>query len=109
MGFFRISLVNLSCWFLRECLGRSSMSLSKLLHTILLMPAEIELTKEVRRVKLRRNPKDPEGMKKLEPALERLNELRIQHLDQRSEEHTSELQSRLHLVCRLLLEKKKHT
>src|SRR2546422_5812437 len=34
------------------------------------------------------------------------------HLDprarwQRSEEHTSELQSRLHLVCRLLLEKKK--
>src|SRR2546422_4432546 len=31
-------------------------------------------------------------------ALERLK---------RSEEHTSELQSRLHLVCRLLLEKKK--
>src|SRR2546422_7794377 len=29
---------------------------------------------------------------------------------ERSEEHTSELQSRLHLVCRLLLEKKKkHT
>src|SRR5216684_6094888 len=29
--------------------------------------------------------------------------------DVRSEEHTSELQSRLHLVCRLLLEKKKET
>src|SRR2546429_2626593 len=29
--------------------------------------------------------------------------------EQRSEEHTSELQSRLHLVCRLLLEKKKKT
>src|SRR2546429_3256789 len=28
-------------------------------------------------------------------------------VDVRSEEHTSELQSRLHLVCRLLLEKKK--
>src|SRR2546422_7625799 len=28
-------------------------------------------------------------------------------LSARSEEHTSELQSRLHLVCRLLLEKKK--
>src|SRR5690625_5961653 len=28
---------------------------------------------------------------------------------ERSEEHTSELQSRGHLVCRLLLEKKKHT
>src|SRR3989449_1276823 len=31
------------------------------------------------------------------------------HLYARSEEHTSELQSRLHLVCRLLLEKKKKT
>src|SRR2546422_7998332 len=30
-------------------------------------------------------------------------------LVKRSEEHTSELQSRLHLVCRLLLEKKKTT
>src|SRR2546422_7067568 len=30
-----------------------------------------------------------------------------ERLEQRSEEHTSELQSRLHLVCRLLLEKKK--
>src|SRR2546429_6422122 len=30
-----------------------------------------------------------------------------QQQGRRSEEHTSELQSRLHLVCRLLLEKKK--
>src|SRR5687768_17848836 len=30
-------------------------------------------------------------------------------LPRRSEEHTSELQSRLHLVCRLLLEKKNNT
>src|SRR3712207_7347223 len=29
--------------------------------------------------------------------------------EERSEEHTSELQSRQYLVCRLLLEKKKHT
>src|SRR2546422_2639970 len=32
---------------------------------------------------------------------------RVLRLIDRSEEHTSELQSRLHLVCRLLLEKKK--
>src|SRR3989449_7371767 len=31
---------------------------------------------------------------------------RLDTPDKRSEEHTSELQSRLHLVCRLLLEKK---
>src|SRR2546422_7189595 len=32
---------------------------------------------------------------------------RVRERGERSEEHTSELQSRLHLVCRLLLEKKK--
>src|SRR2546422_2059671 len=36
----------------------------------------------------------------------RTHEAPVKHHD-RSEEHTSELQSRLHLVCRLLLEKKK--
>src|SRR3989442_11116795 len=35
------------------------------------------------------------------------NEVGIDLVIQRSEEHTSELQSRPHLVCRLLLEKKK--
>src|SRR2546422_8245161 len=33
--------------------------------------------------------------------------IKIRKAKNRSEEHTSELQSRLHLVCRLLLEKKK--
>src|SRR2546422_2171146 len=36
-------------------------------------------------------------------------ETREYFIPSRSEEHTSELQSRLHLVCRLLLEKKKKT
>src|SRR2546422_3330554 len=35
------------------------------------------------------------------------DQLDLVELVLRSEEHTSELQSRLHLVCRLLLEKKK--
>src|SRR5687768_17898692 len=36
-----------------------------------------------------------------------VNQIRTKLGKNRSEEHTSELQSRLHLVCRLLLEKKK--
>src|SRR2546430_6648716 len=36
-----------------------------------------------------------------------LGVLRLLHVDARSEEHTSELQSQSNLVCRLLLEKKK--
>src|SRR2546422_2100460 len=42
----------------------------------------------------------------LHRSVEKLAESRTYLMD-RSEEHTSELQSRLHLVCRLLLEKKK--
>src|SRR2546429_3545792 len=38
-----------------------------------------------------------------------LGSIALLNLFKRSEEHTSELQSRLHLVCRLLLEKKKHS
>src|SRR3712207_8255660 len=34
-------------------------------------------------------------------------EFAARHVERRSEEHTSELQSRQYLVCRLLLEKKK--
>src|SRR2546422_4097310 len=46
---------------------------------------------------------------RLEPALPDLEAHDRGQLElARSEEHTSELQSRLHLVCRLLLEKKKN-
>src|SRR3989449_4591632 len=45
---------------------------------------------------------------RLASALDRRSRARDgTRLTPRSEEHTSELQSRLHLVCRLLLEKKK--
>src|SRR5690554_7418520 len=47
--------------------------------------------------------------KKFEPAkFDALyNRMKVYLTGKRSEEHTSELQSRPHLVCRLLLEKKK--
>src|SRR5690348_18023259 len=43
----------------------------------------------------------------LRPSAQHLPVARFYHPDERSEEHTSELQSPVHLVCRLLLEKKK--
>src|SRR2546422_6881225 len=43
----------------------------------------------------------------LVPKLECESRAALGTTPKRSEEHTSELQSRLHLVCRLLLEKKK--
>src|ERR1039458_10400583 len=53
----------------------------------------------------KRKPRDGEVEK--EALFEEIGRLKVE-LD-RSEEHTSELQSLRHLVCRLLLEKKKKT
>src|SRR2546422_10127150 len=51
---------------------------------------------------------DRAGEGRLEAGEVRPAFVRVDVVDERrSEEHTSELQSRLHLVCRLLLEKKK--
>src|SRR3712207_8562362 len=47
------------------------------------------------------------AMQLLDPDLNRLLDSMAYLLECRSEEHTSELQSRQYLVCRLLLEKKK--
>src|SRR3989442_3104253 len=48
------------------------------------------------------------GPELVEDFLVRLDQQRVKSHEKRSEEHTSELQSRPHLVCRLLLEKKKN-
>src|SRR2546422_4737244 len=50
----------------------------------------------------------PQALERCRPVLDAMGQcVIVAGDDPRSEEHTSELQSRLHLVCRLLLEKKK--
>src|SRR5439155_12389785 len=53
-------------------------------------------------VLVERRPEELEAVRAERPQERALRDFRV-----RSEEHTSELQSRGHLVCRLLLEKKK--
>src|SRR5690625_6646405 len=57
------------------------------------------------------DPKGENGVKRMKIMTESTDGFKISQKDLemrgRSEEHTSELQSRGHLVCRLLLEKKK--
>src|SRR2546422_6328335 len=51
---------------------------------------------------------NPSHLEAVNPVVEgRARANQTNRRGKRSEEHTSELQSRLHLVCRLLLEKKK--
>lgn len=83
MTYFRMALVSLCSWFLSQYFLGQPMSLATFLHRILLLPAEIELTNDARYIKLKRNPKDPEGMAGLSEALQRLNKLEIRHLDGR--------------------------
>mgnify|MGYP000477430752 CR=1 FL=1 len=53
-------------------------------------------------------PRDVKDIKdRIESKVEEIKKDLQDIIDIRSEEHTSELQSRLHLVCRLLLDKKK--
>src|SRR3712207_7573348 len=65
---------------------------------------------------LQAHPQGPEAARRRDPALRRVRPGGhahppaggLSHVLARSEEHTSELQSRQYLVCRLLLEKKTH-
>ena len=92
----------------------------KLEEVITLPPPPVEDLKEAREVEKIIQVRTPEQVQSVrdhdqEPyyAIRKVceaNNLDFHDGEFRSEEHTSELQSRLHLVCRLLLEKKKkHT
>jgi hypothetical protein len=76
--FHRISLANLLSYFIKHFLDGACISMVMLLHRIIHLQATIEESNEVRKVKLKRNDKDPEMMRTLSFALEKLNRLRIQ-------------------------------
>jgi hypothetical protein len=76
--FHRVSLANLLSYFIKHFLDGACISMVMLLHRIIHLQATIEESNEARKVKLKRNDKDPEMMRKLSFALEKLNRLRIQ-------------------------------
>src|SRR2546430_13095948 len=65
-------------------------------------------TRERQKAPLGRMPAKPRAPVSALPGFRRPRVI-VRHLSDRSEEHTSELQSQSNLVCRLLLEKKKTT
>src|SRR3712207_7442736 len=72
----------------------------------------LSLAEGVQRRRVGRVPEDGHAPELRERLVEEVQPFGVQFdgdLRERSEEHTSELQSRQYLVCRLLLEKKKKT
>ena len=76
MTFFRVSLVNLYTYMAR-LMGWSHLSLVRFLHTILLLPGEVEETGDSRHLILERNKKDPGTMEALSAAISKVNALSI--------------------------------
>src|SRR5690348_17749581 len=68
------------------------------------IPEEI---KQARWIVKERQEMLAEAKREVDRLLAEAREQAVREASQRSEEHTSELQSPVHLVCRLLLEKKK--
>src|SRR2546422_2958745 len=69
--------------------------------------SEFISSRNVRKLKVPRSSESEAPSRKSRQRWCSWREPRSRRTSARSEEHTSELQSRLHLVCRLLLEKKK--
>src|SRR3712207_7505203 len=68
-----------------------------------------EAAERVGRARVREAVEPGEQIRRVWPPVRDDRRRGAQRVDKRSEEHTSELQSRQYLVCRLLLEKKKTT
>jgi transposase len=77
LTFHRASLANLYAFFIKHFLGGESISLIKLLHKIIHIPAIIRESEDVRKVVLNYNKKDKFMMEKLSKAVEKINDLHV--------------------------------
>jgi len=75
MTFFRVGFVNLCSYLAHDIFKESTVSMARLLQSVLLLPAFIEETRTKKQISLQYNEKDPHTMSRLGIALNRLNNL----------------------------------
>lgn len=75
MTFFRVSLVNLYTLLAQILFGKARLSLTRLVHSVLFLPAEIQETADTKEVILEYNHKDHHTMACLHAGLQRINAL----------------------------------
>jgi hypothetical protein len=83
MTFFRVGLVNLYSYLTQELLGSSSIAMSRLVYSVLLLPARIKETSDRKEVLLQYNEKESKIMDRLRLGLKRINTLGLRTLDGR--------------------------
>ena len=81
MTCFKLSFANLCSVFLSECMNHETLELITLFESIFQLEGQAVITRHERIVTLRKNPKEPRLMKKLEQALLKLNEMKMTTLD----------------------------
>jgi hypothetical protein len=77
LTFYRVSLANLYAYFVKNCLGESSISMLTILSKIIHLQAEIKEADGIRKITLQVNKKDPKMMEKLAGAINIINALNI--------------------------------
>ncbi len=75
MTFYRVSLVNMYSYLAYELFGKRAVSMNRLVHSILHLPALVEETSEMKRVTLKYSEKDPDMKESLQEAIGKINEL----------------------------------
>lgn len=81
MTCFKISFANICCYLLDECFNGEKMTLQRLFEVIFDLQGEVRIENGCRNIFIKRNPKQPEVMKKLELALDSINHMRIEDLN----------------------------
>jgi len=81
MTCFKLSFANLCSFLLTECMNREKYELLTLFESIFQLDGNAKITDLEKLIKLERNPKEPNMMKKLEDCINKLNDMKIQNLE----------------------------
>lgn len=81
MTCFKLSFVNLCSLFLSQCMNDETFEMLTLFESIFQLDGQAVITEREKLLSLNKNLKEPEFMKKLEAALEKMNEMNMINLD----------------------------
>ncbi len=83
MTCFKLSFANLCSFLLTQCMNHERNELVTLFESIFQLDGNAKITDREKIIKLERNPKEPNMMKKLEDCINKLNDMKIQNLEGR--------------------------